>query len=94
MCQHHHHEPETHERAEQEHVHHEHGHHHHHETAPAATAESDELAQCPVMPGSMAVKADAEAAGLVRQHQGRTYWLCCAACGPLFDADPERYTAA
>ncbi len=46
------------------------------------------------MPGSMAVKADAEAAGLVRAHDGRTYWLCCAACGPVFDADPALDAAA
>ncbi|RAE97051.1 hypothetical protein DN545_38140, partial [Burkholderia multivorans] len=22
------------------------------------------------------------------------YWFCCAACGPLFDADPDRYANA
>lgn len=78
MCHHHEHE-------------HEHGHAH---AAPAGATDGDGLAECPVMPGSMAVKADAEAAGLVREHDGRTYWLCCAACGPLFDADPARYATA
>ena len=41
-----------------------------------------------------AVKADAEAAGLYRDHNGQRYWFCCAACGPLFDADPDRYANA
>ncbi|MRX44404.1 YHS domain-containing protein [Agromyces kandeliae] len=54
----------------------------------------DDLAECPVMPGSMVVKADAERAGLFRDHDGQRYWFCCAACGPLFDADPERYAMA
>ena len=53
-----------------------------------------EMAQCPVMVGTPVVKADAEAAGLVRDHDGQRYWLCCAACGPLFDADPDRYANA
>jgi YHS domain-containing protein len=82
MCQHHDHAPSG-------HAHEPAGHGHHHAAPPAQAV--DELAECPVMPGSMAVKADAEAAGLVREHEGRTYWLCCAACGPLFDADPARY---
>lgn len=43
------------------------------------------------MAGTMVIKAAAEAAGLVRTHQGEQYWLCCDACGPLFDADPDRY---
>lgn len=53
-----------------------------------------EMAECPVMAGTPVVKADAEAAGLFRDHNGQRYWLCCAACGPLFDADPDRYTDA
>ena len=53
-----------------------------------------EMAECPVMVGTPVVKADAEAAGLVRYHDGQRYWLCCAACGPLFDADPDRYANA
>lgn len=59
------------------------------EQAPAA-----EMAQCPVMAGSPVVKADAEEAGLYRDYQGQRYWLCCASCGPLFDADPDRYAVA
>ncbi|WP_437387026.1 hypothetical protein [Plantibacter flavus] len=40
------------------------------------------------------VKATAEAAGLVRDYDGNRYWLCCAGCGPAFDADPARYATA
>jgi YHS domain-containing protein len=42
----------------------------------------------------MVVKSEAEAAGLVRDYEGNRYWLCCAACGPLFDADPAKYATA
>ncbi|QVQ51373.1 hypothetical protein J4H86_21575 [Spiractinospora alimapuensis] len=55
---------------------------------------ADDVATCPVMRGSTVVKADAEAAGLYRDHNGTRYWLCCSSCGPLFDADPERYVSA
>lgn len=46
------------------------------------------------MRGSFVSKADAEAQGLVREYEGTTYYLCCAGCGPLFDADPAKYVAA
>jgi YHS domain-containing protein len=46
------------------------------------------------MPGTMVVKAEAEAAGLYRDYEGQRYWFCCAACGPLWDADPARYANA
>ena len=61
--------------------------------APAA-ASQDEVATCPVMAGTPVVKSVAEAAGLFRDYKGQRYWLCCASCGPLFDADPARYAAA
>lgn len=61
--------------------------------SPAADYTDAETATCPVMVGTVVVKADAEAAGLVREHDGQTYWLCCASCGPLFDAEPERYAS-
>ncbi|HEX6953498.1 MAG TPA: hypothetical protein VF156_01350 [Agromyces sp.] len=68
---------------------------HGHATKPAHATDllrnGDDLVECPVMPGSMVAKADAEAAGLFRDHEGERYWFCCAACGPLFDADPARY---
>jgi YHS domain-containing protein len=74
------------------------GHAHGHAAKPAHAADllrtGGDLAECPVMPGSMVDKADAEAAGLYRDHEGERYWFCCAACGPLFDADPARYAAA
>ena len=76
---------------------HGHGHGHGHSTAAAdstADLSSDEIAECVVMPGSMVVKAEAEAAGLYRDYEGQRYWFCCAACGPLWDADPAKYANA
>ncbi|KAA6435242.1 YHS domain-containing protein [Agrococcus sediminis] len=64
-----------------------------HDHAAATTTEAA-TAECPVMRGNHVDKADAEAQGLVREYQGETYYLCCAACGPLFDADPEKYLVA
>jgi YHS domain-containing protein len=61
--------------------------------APAAASAAD-AAECPVMPGSMVNKADAEASGLYRDYNGQRYWFCCAACGPMWDADPDKYAAA
>ncbi|AVL96137.1 MULTISPECIES: YHS domain-containing protein [Microbacterium] len=55
---------------------------------------AEQLAECPVMVGSTVVKADAEAAGLYRDYEGTRYYFCCAACGPLFDADPAKYVTA
>ena len=54
----------------------------------------DEIVECRVMPGSMVVKSEAEAAGLFRDYEGKRYWFCCAACGPLWDADPAKYANA
>ena len=61
--------------------------------APAVQDQSD-VAQCPVMTGTPINKAQAEAAGLYRDHNGQRYWFCCAACGPMWDADPDEYAAA
>lgn len=66
---------------------------HQHDT-PTTPAAQDDVAECPVMPGSLVNKADAEAAGLYRDHDGQRYWFCCAACGPMWDADPDKYAAA
>jgi YHS domain-containing protein len=76
---------------------HGHGHGHGHGTTPAESAadlSNDDIAECVVMPGSMVVKAEAEAAGLYRDYEGQRYWFCCAACGPLWDADPAKYANA
>ena len=62
--------------------------------AAAAAQEPDDVAECPVMTGTPVNKAQAEAAGLYRDHNGQRYWFCCAACGPSFDADPDEYAAA
>ena len=55
---------------------------------------AEEMTECRVMAGTPVVKAQAEEAGLYRDYQGQRYWFCCAACGPLFDADPDRYANA
>lgn len=55
---------------------------------------AEDIAECPVMVGTTVIKAQAEDAGLDRDYQGTRYYLCCDSCGPLFDADPDRYTAA
>jgi YHS domain-containing protein len=60
----------------------------------ATTQLDDRLAPCPVMPGRVANKAKAEAAGLYREYDGNQYWLCCAPCGRRWDADPAKYAAA
>lgn len=62
--------------------------------ATAAAEEPDDVVECPVMTGTPVNKAQAEAAGLYRDHNGQRYWFCCAACGPTFDADPDEYAAA
>lgn len=66
--------------------------------APAAEviahASAEDITECPVMAGTTVIKSEAEDAGLYRDYNGQRYWLCCNACGPLFDADPERYIAA
>ena len=66
------------------------------DAAPSAPAVQDQgdVAECPVMTGTPVNKAQAEAAGLYRDHNGQRYWFCCAACGPMWDADPDEYAAA
>lgn len=59
-----------------------------------AAAPSADVVDCLVMPGTPVIKSAAEAAGLYRDYNNERYWFCCAACGPLFDADPERYARA
>ena len=51
--------------------------------APAAVQE----VRCPVT-GDV-VKNPATA--LKSEYRGRTYYFCCPACKPKFDADPEKY---
>ncbi|PJJ63786.1 hypothetical protein [Compostimonas suwonensis] len=72
----------------------EHGHHHTPAGSDLPGIDATDLAECPVMPGSMTITADAEAAGLVREHNGQTYWLCCSDCARRFDAEPAAYAAA
>ncbi|GAB3742321.1 hypothetical protein [Nocardiopsis nanhaiensis] len=58
------------------------------------SAPGQDVAECPVMVGTPVIKSQAEELGLYRDHDGQRYWLCCDSCGPLFDADPERYATA
>ena len=60
----------------------------------SAGQDQGDVAECPVMTGTLVNKAHAEAAGLYRDHNGQRYWFCCAACGPMWDADPDEYAAA
>lgn len=66
------------------------GHQHGH-SATNAQEPSADTAECPVMPGSFVNKTDAEDEGLVRDYQGQKFYLCCDACGPMWDANPARY---
>jgi YHS domain-containing protein len=84
----------SHDHGAHDHGAHDHGAHDHAGHQHGATAAEDETAECLVMRGNYVNKAEAEAAGLIREHEGTKYYLCCAACGPLFDADPEKYAAA
>ncbi|MDZ5077834.1 YHS domain-containing protein [Nesterenkonia sp. HG001] len=89
------------------HDHHNHGHSEHEHKAASgrcsghapktedlATANRDDVTECLVMAGTTVITSQAEEAGLYRDYQGQRYWFCCAACGPLFDADPDRYANA
>ncbi|GGA00904.1 YHS domain-containing protein [Nesterenkonia alkaliphila] len=84
------------------HDHHNHGHDHGNsasgscgghapKTEDLAATSGDDVTECLVMAGTPVIKSQAEAEGLYRDYQGQRYWFCCAACGPLFDADPDRY---
>ena len=53
-----------------------------------------ETAECPVMVGTLVVKAEAEAKGLYRDYEGQRYWLCCPGCRPKFDAHPVQHAHA
>jgi YHS domain-containing protein len=53
-----------------------------------------DMAECPVMEGTPVNKAHAESRGLFRDFEGARYYLCCAGCGPKFDADPRKYATA
>lgn len=56
--------------------------------------EPEDLAECPVMPGNMVIKSDAEADGMYRDYNGTRYYLCCETCVALMDADPAEYAKA
>lgn len=51
---------------------------------------TNQLAICPVMKSPID-KNIAEEKGLMRDYNGKKYFLCCAGCGPLFDEDPATY---
>ncbi|MFW0773025.1 hypothetical protein ACLRGI_07630 [Paenarthrobacter nitroguajacolicus] len=65
--------------------------HNHNAQNEAQAAEESETAECPVMRGVVVNKQEAVAEGLYRDHEGTRYYLCCDTCGPMFDAEPEKY---
>ena len=81
MNEHHDHGPAS---ADHSNMHHDH----------AAPMGATDLAACPVMPGNLVSRADAEAHGRVREHDGQTYYLCCDDCVAKWDADPAKWAAA
>jgi ferredoxin-NADP reductase/YHS domain-containing protein len=76
-----------------DHTHDEHEHHHHH-GAPADPQAIDPATQaiCTVT-GDVVNRQDAEDAGHVREHNGRTYYFCCNTCIQLFEKNPEKYAS-
>ena len=66
---------------------------HNHSTQSDVQTES-KTAECPVMRGVTVNKEDAVAEGLYRDYEGTRYYLCCDTCGPMFDAEPEKYARA
>lgn len=57
-------------------------------------ASDDATARCAVIPARLIAKIEAASQGWMRYYRGRTYWLCCAGCGLVFDANPQQYAAA
>ncbi len=66
-----------------------HNHEHQYNHAPA-TGKPEELAVCPVM-GISVNKKEAEAKGLVVEHEGTKYYMCCQHCIDTFSKNPEQY---
>lgn len=63
-------------------------------SAPRAGTGGTDTAECPVMTGTVVDKSAAVSKGLYRDFEGTRYYLCCAGCGPRFDADPHKYATA
>lgn len=72
-----------------DHNHNEHEHHHHPDVSSAAIP-VERQATCPVT-GDMVDMQEAEAAGHVREYNGKKYYFCCGTCVQLFDKDPAKY---
>lgn len=64
-------------------------HEHHHEHTNEIIEEQDR-ATCPVMHIGVS-KTEAEAKGLTRKFEGKTYYLCCRSCETMFDDNPRQY---
>lgn len=64
-----------------------HMHHHEHNDHPIDEADK---AICPVMHIPVS-KQEAVSKGLVREYEGKTYYLCCKTCESMFDKNPEQY---
>ena len=66
----------------------------HHTHAARPDRDPSDLAECPVMPGTMVSKSEADADGMYRDYTGTRHYLCCDTCVALFDSDPATYAKA
>ena len=57
-------------------------------TAPKAAAKHAAALICPVTGEKIASVKDAVGSSV---YKGKTYYFCCSACKPMFDADPAKY---
>ena len=64
-------------------------HMHHHDHGDQHIDESDKPI-CPVMHIPVS-KKEAVTKGLVREYEGKTYYLCCQSCESMFDINPQQY---
>ena len=67
-------------------------HHAHHNHSPKKGSARD-MAVCPVM-GKPVNKKQAKKAGLTREVNGKTVYLCCEGCVAPFEANPDKYLNA
>jgi Cu+-exporting ATPase len=79
--------------------HHEHGEHgehgHSHAAAggavkPIGEASVGDTTKCPVSGEEFVVAADSPKA----EHEGKTYYFCCAGCKKKFESDPKKFSSA
>lgn len=64
--------------------------HMNHDHAGGAVINEGDKAVCPVMKLPVS-KQEAQANGLVRNFEGKDYYLCCSGCIGSFENNPEDY---